>query len=83
MKDYFKVITEPLSIKQLQKMVKGVHTRRDIPGTSNFKTWSALEDKAKLLWTNAYFYNEEGSEIYTSAQELEVCRAYATYASMS
>ncbi len=26
----------------------------------------------KLLWENAYYYNEEGSDIYELAQELEV-----------
>jgi hypothetical protein len=72
LRDYFKVIADPLSIKKLQKMVKGVHGRGDVSGTSDFKTWNALEDKSKLLWTNAYFYNEEGSEIYALAHELEV-----------
>lgn len=61
-----------MSIKKLQKLVKGVHNRGDAPGTTDFKTWSAFEEKVKLLWTNATFYNEEGSEIYTLAQELEV-----------
>lgn len=72
MKDYYKVITDPLSIKKLQKMVKGVHGRGDVAGTSNFKTWGAFQEKSTLLWTNAFFYNEEGSEIYALAQELEV-----------
>lgn len=72
MKDYFKVISDPLSIKKLQKMVKGVHGRGDVSGNSDFKTWNAFEEKSKLLWTNAFFYNEEGSEIYAMAHELEV-----------
>ncbi|KAF4467799.1 polybromo-1 [Fusarium albosuccineum] len=71
LKDYYKVITDPLSIKKLQKMVKGMHSRGETTGASDFKTWSAFGEKAKLLWTNAYFYNEEGSEIYALAQELE------------
>ncbi|CAM1504446.1 Fc.00g020370.m01.CDS01 [Cosmosporella sp. VM-42] len=71
LKDYYKVINDPVSIRKLQKMVKGVHGRGDVKGSSDFKTWSAFEEKAKLLWTNAYFYNEEGSEIYALAQELE------------
>ena len=73
LKDYYKVISDPVSIKKLQKLVKGVHGRGEVSGSSGFKTWSAFGDKAKLLWTNAYFYNEEGSEIYALAQELEVC----------
>lgn len=72
MRDYYKVITDPLSLKKLQKSVKGVHGRNDATGVSDFKTWSAFEEKSKLLWTNAYFYNEEGSDIYVLAQELEV-----------
>ncbi|KAJ4271340.1 hypothetical protein NW762_000042 [Fusarium torreyae] len=71
LKEYFKVISDPISIRKLQKMVKGVHGRGETTGTSDFKSWSAFEEKAKLLWTNAYFFNEEGSEIYSVAQELE------------
>ncbi|KAH7156413.1 Bromodomain-containing protein [Dactylonectria macrodidyma] len=71
LRDYYKVITDPLSIKKLQKMVKGVHGRGEVTGTSDFKTWSAFQEKSTLLWTNAFFYNEEGSEIYGLAQELE------------
>lgn len=77
LKDYFKVITDPLSFKKFQKAIKGAikgYRGRGgaTSGTSEFKTWNAFEEKAKLLWTNAYFYNEEGSEIYALAQELEV-----------
>lgn len=52
-------------------MVKGVHGRHGPTGVSEFKSWGAFEEKSKLLWTNAYFYNEEGSEIYELGQELE------------
>lgn len=62
-----------MSLKKLQKLVKGVQGRNDASGVSELKTWAAFEEKSKLLWTNAYFYNEEGSEIYSLAQELEVC----------
>lgn len=72
LKDYFKVITDPLSFKKFQKAIKGYRGRGGASGTSEFKSWNAFEEKAKLLWTNAYFYNEEGSEIYALAQELEV-----------
>lgn len=40
-------------------------------GTTELKSWAAFEEKAQLLWNNAYFYNEEGSEIYELAEELE------------
>ncbi|KAJ6442831.1 polybromo-1 [Purpureocillium lavendulum] len=71
LKDYYKVVSDPLSLKKLQKMVKGVHGRGDATGVSDFKSWNAFEEKSKLLWNNAFFYNEEGSEIYELAQELE------------
>ncbi|KAF7550116.1 hypothetical protein G7046_g8120 [Stylonectria norvegica] len=71
LKDYYKVISDPLSIKKLQKIVKGVHGRSGATGSSDLKTWNAFAEKSQLLWTNAYFYNEEGSDIYSLAQELE------------
>ncbi|KAL2135503.1 hypothetical protein VTI74DRAFT_8234 [Chaetomium olivicolor] len=72
-KDYFAVITSPLSLKGLQKLVKGIHGRQPATGISDFKTWAAFEEKASLLWTNAHFYNEEGSVIHTLATELKNC----------
>lgn len=72
LRDYYRIISDPLSLKKLQKMVKGVVGRGEMTGVSEFKTWAAFEEKSKLLWTNAFFYNEEGSEIYALAQELEV-----------
>lgn len=52
-------------------MVNGTQSRSD-NGVSEFKSWAALEEKASLLWRNAYYYNEEGSDIYELARELEV-----------
>jgi hypothetical protein len=60
-------------LKKLQKEVLGVQGRGDPTGISDFKSWNAFAERAKLLWTNAFFYNEEGSEIHDLAQELEVC----------
>ncbi|KAG6148639.1 hypothetical protein E4U28_003760 [Claviceps purpurea] len=71
LRDYYRVISDPLSLKKLQKEVFGVQGRGDPTGISDFKSWNALEERAKLLWSNAYFYNEEGSEIFELAQELE------------
>jgi sRNA-binding regulator protein Hfq len=53
-------------------MIKGFQGRGEVTGVSEFKTWAAFEEKSTLLWKNAYFYNEEDSEIYALAQELEV-----------
>ncbi|KAG6041647.1 hypothetical protein E4U41_003085 [Claviceps citrina] len=71
LRDYYRVISDPLSLKKLQKEILGIQGRGDPTGISDFKSWSALEERAKLLWSNAYFYNEEGSEIHNLAQELE------------
>lgn len=68
------MISDPLSLKKLQKMVKGIQGRGDTTGVTEFKSWAHFEDKAKLLWENAYFFNEDTSEIYGVAQELEVSR---------
>lgn len=72
-KDYFAVITEPLSLKGLQKLVKGIYGRASPTGISEFKSWAAFEEKASLLWNNAHYYNEEGSVIYDLATELKDC----------
>lgn len=72
LKEYFSVITKPLSLKALQKLVKGIHGRQAATGASDFKTWAAFEEKASLLWTNAHYFNEEGSPIYNLATELQV-----------
>jgi hypothetical protein len=73
LKDYYRIVSDPLSLKKLQKLVLGVQSRQEVTGISEFKTWAAFEEKSKLLWENAYYYNEEESEIYALAKELEVC----------
>jgi hypothetical protein len=72
LKEYFNIITNPLSLKGLQKLVKGIHGRAPPTGVSEFKGWSAFEERASLLWVNAHYYNEENSEIYNLATELKV-----------
>ncbi|XXH05666.1 Cyclin-dependent kinases regulatory subunit (Cell division control protein cks1) [Hypoxylon texense] len=71
LKDYYEIIAEPLSLKALQKQVRGQHGRRGATYVSDFKGWAAFEDQASLIWKNAYHYNEDGSEISLMAQELE------------
>lgn len=72
LKEYFSVITNPLSLKGLQKLIKGIHGRNPPTGVSEFKGWAALEERAALLWDNAHYFNEEGSDIYNLATELKV-----------
>ncbi|KAI1136118.1 Bromodomain-containing protein [Hypoxylon sp. FL0543] len=71
LKDYFEIIAEPMSLKALQKQVRGQHGRGPATGVSDFKHWAAFEDQASLIWKNAYHYNEDGSDIFLMAQELE------------
>ncbi|KAI0517154.1 Bromodomain-containing protein [Xylaria bambusicola] len=71
LRDYYEVIAEPLSLKALQKQVRGQHGRLEATWVSDFKSWAAFEDQASLIWKNAYHYNEDGSEIFAMAQELE------------
>ncbi|KAI0895904.1 Bromodomain-containing protein [Annulohypoxylon nitens] len=71
LKDYYDIIAEPLSLKALQKQVRGQHGRGGATYVSDFKAWAAFEDQASLIWKNAYHYNEDGSAISLLAQELE------------
>lgn len=71
LKDYYDVIAEPLSLKALQKQVRGQRGRLEATYVSDFKGWAAFEDQASLIWKNAYHYNEDGSDIFILAQELE------------
>lgn len=61
-----------MSLKKLWRAVKGMHGRQGATGVSDFKSWAAMELKASLLWNNAFYYNEEGSEISDLAKELKV-----------
>lgn len=74
LKDYYKVIENPYSLRKMQKQVKGVQGRgmATASGISDFRNWDEFEAKARLLWENACFYNEEGSEIYSLAEQLKV-----------
>ena len=70
--DYFAVIKHPISLRGLEKMVKGVHGRNEVTGVSLFKTWKEFEDEVSYIWKNARQYNEDGSEITELAGQLEV-----------
>lgn len=75
LKDYYAVIPNPVSLVKLQKRVRGIQGRSAATGTSDFKNWTAFEDEASFIWKNAYHYNEDGSDIFLLAKELEVgCR---------
>jgi hypothetical protein len=66
------MIPNPISLVELQKKVKGVKGKKDVPRGSEFKTWGAFEDEASYLWKNAWHYNEDESEISELAKTLQV-----------
>ena len=72
LKDYYKIIPNPIDLKGLRKRVKGVHGKQAATGISEFKTWTAFEEESSYLWRNAFHYNEDGSDIFLLAKELQV-----------
>jgi hypothetical protein len=62
LEDYYKFIKYPVSLKKVRKRVDGEH----------FKTWDAFEEEVSFVWRNAKDYNEDGSEMYDLAGQLEV-----------
>src|SRR5882724_9837401 len=70
--DYYKVIPNPIDLKSLRKRVKGVHGKQAATGISEFKSWAAFEEASSYLWRNAFLYNEDGSDIFVLAKELQV-----------
>lgn len=65
--DYYKVIKRPTAIVDVKKAVE----------KGKIQDWETFATEVGLIWTNAKDYNEDGSEIYEMANELEVCNAFA------
>lgn len=61
-----------MSLKKMWRAIQGMQGRGGATGVSLYKSWATMEQEANLLWTNAQYYNEEGSEIYELAGELKV-----------
>jgi len=70
--DYYAVIKAPISLKGVQKKIKGIHGRNETTGVSDFKSWEALEADIIRIRNNAKEYNEDGSEISLLADQLMV-----------
>ena len=70
--DYYRVIRQPTSLNGLMKRVKGIHGRKDNTGLTDFNTWDAFENEVSKVWQNARVYNEDESEIWMLAGELQV-----------
>lgn len=75
MVDYYAVIQDPRSLRTLWEQVQGIDNgKKSAPtGISKFGNWDEFEAEASIIWANAYHYNEDDSDIFNSAKELEVC----------
>jgi hypothetical protein len=70
--DYYKVVSNPIDLTSLRKRIRGVRGKQAATGISEFKTWAAFEEESSYLWRNAFHYNEDGSDIFVLAKELQV-----------
>ncbi len=61
----------------MQKRVRGVRGRASATGVTELRSWDAFEHEMSLIWTNAREYNEDGSDMYNLAGELEVSESSA------
>ncbi|KAL9001836.1 MAG: hypothetical protein Q9188_005210 [Gyalolechia gomerana] len=71
LRDYYRIIKHPVSLRSVQKAVQGVRGRDKPTGTSNFKSWATFEEETSCIWKNAYHYNEDGSDISEAATLLK------------
>lgn len=60
--DYYKLIKKPTSISDVRASVENEAA----------EDWDALAREVRLIWDNAKEYNQEGSDIYSMAEKLEV-----------
>lgn len=74
LKDYYAVIQDPRSLQTLWEQVQGIDIgKKSAPtGVSKFSNWDEFEAEASIIWANAFHYNEDDSEIFNLAKELEV-----------
>lgn len=73
LEDYYKAIRHPVCIKGVAKRCRGQHGRNPPTGVTDFKSWDMFADEVSFIWRNAKDYNEDGSDMYTLAEEFEVC----------
>ncbi|KAI9835723.1 MAG: hypothetical protein M1819_001900 [Sarea resinae] len=71
LKDYYAVIKKPASLRDVQKRIRGAHGKDDSAGVTEFKSWNSFDEAVGLIWKNAQQYNEDGSELFVLAGDLE------------
>lgn len=73
-RDYYEIIQHPVSLRSIQKKVRGTDTRKKGTKMTAFPTWQEFEEEVSYIWRNAREYNEDGSEISELAGVLEASR---------
>jgi hypothetical protein len=71
-RDYYEIIQHPVSLRTIQKQVRGTDSRKNPSRTTAFPTWKSFEEEVAYIWRNAREYNEDGSDISMLAGILEV-----------
>ncbi|XP_069823227.1 protein polybromo-1 isoform X6 [Dendropsophus ebraccatus] len=59
--DYYKIILEPMDLKTIEHNIRA----------DKYATEDPMMDDMKLMFRNAWHYNEEGSQVYNDAHVLE------------
>ncbi|KAL1867575.1 hypothetical protein Plec18167_008575 [Paecilomyces lecythidis] len=70
-KDYYEIIQHPVSLRAIQRQVRGTDGRKSGTRTTTFPTWLSFEEEMEYIWRNAREFNEDGSEIFIYAGILE------------
>ncbi|KAI9698485.1 MAG: hypothetical protein M1836_004066 [Candelina mexicana] len=72
LRDYYNIIKNPVSLHSIHKKIQGFQGREK-PAVSKtiFQSWASFEEEISFIWRNAREYNEDGSEIYELAGEVE------------
>ena len=71
LRDYYQLIKHPVSLKRVQKLVRGITGRDRNTGKTVFKNWQSFEEEVNQIWSNARLYNEDQSLISQTAGVLE------------
>ncbi|CAG7936089.1 unnamed protein product [Penicillium olsonii] len=70
-RDYYELIQHPVSLRSIQKKVRGTDSRKNTSKTTAYPTWQSFEEEVSFIWRNAREYNEDDSEISALAGILE------------
>lgn len=73
-RDYYEIIQHPVSLRSIQKRVRGTDSRKNSSKTTAYPTWQSFEEEVSYVWRNAREYNEDDSDISILAGVLEVSR---------